>query len=434
LLAGVAALVACATACETAGAGAAEWSPPALLSTCAGNGAPAVVFPSDSPTHATGPGAVLWPAVPGCSGGAATQVAAVGPDDVPARPRPLALTGATAARGPYGRVVMAGAALSGRSVAVVQGTAGATLAASSQPGGPPLALASAYLGDVALASAQPSGRGGLRFRVERWFARSFGPWREIVPSGAISEPVLALDYRSDLLAVWRQRGAILARDEPASGRVEPLQRLAGAAGAVHVAALRSDDNRAIVAWSVQRAGVTSVYLDQSAPGVRFVRPQLLERYRNPYGMAAPAASPQLVRLRSESVMLAWQGASAGSWVVRAAPVDQLGLRQVTTLTPPSGNALLAALAPAPDGGALALWTEPLGAAGGTPDLHDAAIAGAGGIDTFPGLATFGPPEAIAPPGPNESPQLAVDPRTDAALAVWRTDGGELEYAIRNPAG
>ncbi|HEX5223666.1 MAG TPA: hypothetical protein VFW29_00925, partial [Solirubrobacteraceae bacterium] len=316
---------------------------------------------------------------------------------------------------------------------LVEGVAGSSLMplAAAAGSAAPLTLTTAYLGDVAFGASGAGG--GLRVRIERWFAHAFGPWLQIETRGAVTDPTLALDYRTDLTAVWQERGAIYARDLPASGAPQPRLRLASAPGRVHIAALRSDDNRAIVVWSEQRAGTTRVYLDQSGTGVRFGAPQLLERFQNPYGSAAPAASPQLVRLRSESVMVAWAGASAGHWAVRAAPIDQLGLRRVSTISPEGTDALLAALAPAPDGGALALWTEPQ-LRGGAPNPHSVAIAAARGIDTNPGLAAFAAPERVAAPGPYAAPSVAVDPRSDRALAVWREAGGALRYSLRTPPG
>ena len=56
---------------------------------------------------------------------------------------------------------------------------------------------------------------------------------------------------------------------PASGRRLAAQRLGPAGAGTRIAALLSDDNRAIVIWSTERRGATDVYLDQSATGPRF---------------------------------------------------------------------------------------------------------------------------------------------------------------------
>ena len=129
-----------------------------------------------------------------------------------------------------------------------------------------------------------------------------------------------MDYRSEVLAVWVQGGTLYARLLPGQGAARPAERLARVGAHPHIAALLSDDGRAIVAWSEQRGARTSVYIDRSGSGVRFRAAELLERFEDPDGLTAPAASPSLVRLSSESVMLAWAGASAGHWVVRTASV------------------------------------------------------------------------------------------------------------------
>jgi hypothetical protein len=424
------------------------WSAPAPLTACAGAAQPArIVFPSDSPTHRTGAGLLAWANGPACPGGEGTRVSAIGPGDVPvaaaraaagaAAGALLALRSFALAGAPSGSVAIAGVSVHGAGAALLEGRAGAPLlspgvTAGAGAGGAPV-LASAYLGDVALA-APARAQEGLRVRVQRWYASSWGPWRTLAASGGVSSPTLALDYRSDVLALWQQGGVLYARDLPASGPPGKLQALARVAPGAHAAALLSDDNRAIVAWSEQRGAQVSVYLDQSAGGVRFGPPQLLERFPAPGGLAAPAASPALVRLRSESVMLAWAGAAAGRWVVRTAPVDQLGLQSTGTLAAPAGSALLAGLAPGPDGGALAVWTEPQAGADGAPDLDRQAIAAARGIDTRPGITSFGPRELIAPPGPFTQPTVAFDPGSGRALAVWKQRGGGLLYALRGVGG
>ena len=274
-----------------------------------------------------------------------------------------------------GQVVLAGFAstLHGQAQLIQGPAAGPFAAAAGAPAGAgaPLALDSAYLGDVALAAGSPAAPGAIGVSIERHLAHRFNPRIAIRAGGGgpVRALSVALDYRSDAVAVWEQGGYVYARDQPASGTARAAQRLGRSGPEVHVAALRSDDERAIVAWSDERAGVTSVYLDLSAAGARFGAPVLLERFTDPQGLAPPAASPRLVRLRSESVMLAWAGAAGGRWVVRTAAVDLLGVRAVTTIAAGpggSGDALLAGLAPAPDGSALALWSEPARAASGSP--------------------------------------------------------------------
>jgi hypothetical protein len=428
----------------------ASWSPPATLSPCPAAGPAHATFPRESPTHATGQGAVVWAAAPhACPAGAGTVVAPIGAGDTPGAPSyartasgakltlrpPLALAPA-----PHGELAIAGSASAptrGDGV-LVQGSAGGPFAPLGTIAGvlTPNALATGYLGDVAAASPTGGGgaRSGARIDVERYFAHTLSPSR-IVPAsaGAVQALTVSLDFRTDAIAAWRQSGALYAHDLPASGRPQPTQRLASAGPATRIAALISDDNRAIVAWADERAGTTSVYLDDSATGVRFGKPQLLDRFTNPGGLPYPSASPRLTRLSSESVMLAWSGARDGHWVVRTAAIDLNGLRKVSTISTPGTDALLDDLQPGPDGEAIALWSEPQRTPDGRLDLGDQAIVAARGIDARPGTTIFGGPEQVAPPGPNSDATLAFDPSSDRALALWLGAGGDVDYAVRSPA-
>jgi hypothetical protein len=437
-------------AAPAAGSTPAAWSPPATLGQCPAAGPAHAAFPRDKPTHATGRGAVVWAAAAhGCPGGAGTLIAQIGGGDVPATPSyvrtpsgaklalrpPLALAPA-----PHGELAIAGSASAptrGDGV-LVQGSAGGPFAPLGTIAGvlSPNALFTAYLGDVAAASPTGggSGRGGSRIDVERYYAHTLSPSR-IVPSssGAVQDLTVSLDFRTDAIAAWRQNGALYAHDLPGSGRAQPTQRLASAGSATHIAALISDDNRAIVVWADERAGKTSVYLDDSATGVRFGAPQLLERFTNPSGLPYQAGSPRLTRLSSESVMLAWSGAQDGHWVVRTAAIDLNGLRKVNTISAPGADALLSDLQPGPDGEAIALWSEPQRTPEGKLDPGNQALLAARGIDARPGITIFGQPEPIAPPGPNGSATLAFDPASDRALALWLGAGGYVNYAVRTPA-
>jgi hypothetical protein len=426
------------------------WSQPAFLGGCPARGAPRVLFPSDAPDHASGPGAVLWDASPGCPGGEGARVSAIGPRDVPAAaalPRtpaghrlslfgPLALAGA-----PHGEIVIAGARAPGMTAPqeIVQGPASGAFSplTATQGSTASIALATAYLGDVA--SASLAGGSGtqevIRLQVERHFAHRFAAALPVSRPGAgrVEALTVALDYRSDALAVWSQAGAIYARDLPAAGARPASQRLAGTGPHPVIAALLSDDNRAIVAWAEQQGGQTSVYLDRSGAGVRFGAPKLLERFFDPTGLAPPSSSPRLVRLSSESVMMAWAGAAGGHWVVRSAAIDLRGVGPASTISMPGGDALLADLAPGPDGEALLLWTEPAQTPSGLPDSAREAIFAARGTDDHPDRTRFGAPEEIAAPAENSYATVAFDPDSDRALAVWQGEGGQIAYSIRTPS-
>jgi hypothetical protein len=436
-----------APAADVLAAPATPWSTPASLSACPANPGAQVVFPRDSPSHATGPGAIVWNSSSACPGGEGARVAAIGANDVPgpasiphdAAGQTLAPRGTLSASGaPHGQLVIAGAgAPSSNSLLLIQGSATGPFAALGEPGGAtaPIALNTAYLGDIAAVSPPASHRGyrSLNIHVERFFAHGFT--RNVsagtAGDGSLQALTLAMDFRGEALAVWAQQGAIYARLLPNKGAPRPLQRLAYVGAHVQIAALLSDDNRAIVAFSEQRGTQTAVYIDRSAAGVHFQSPQLLEHFQDPGGRAAPAASPSLVRLSSESVLLAWAGASAGHWVVRSAPVDLNGVQTLSTFAAPGGDALLAGLAAGPSDDALLLWTEPLPTAGGLPDMARQAIFAARGTDTGPGRASFDEPEQVAPAGPVRDATVALDPASDRAVAAWQGEAATIDYSIRS---
>jgi hypothetical protein len=457
-LAGVA--LAC-SAPASATASPASWSPPAALGSCAAVGGARAVFPRDKPTHGTGRGAVVWSAARSCPQGAGTYVASIGAGDVPGSPSYALARGGgklalraplTVAPAPHGQIAIAGSGGARGGArgggALVQGPAGGPFSPLGALAGAaaPNALFTAYLGDVGLATPIAGGldNDGLELRIERYYARSLSPTITVAgQGGAIESPTVSLDFRTDAILVWRQAGALWARALPASGRTQPTQRLAASPRAPRVSALISDNNRAMVAWADEESGHTSIYFDYSASGVRFGSPQLLERFANPAGIPYPQTSPRLVRLSSESVMLAWTGAQDGRWVVRTAAVDLHGLGKASTISDPTSNALLSDLQPGPDGEALALWGEPQSAADGTLDLGTQALVAARGIDARPGITIFGGPEQLAPAGPAGVPTLAAeqksdatlafDPSSDRALALWRGTGERIYYSIRTPA-
>ena len=480
-----------------------KWSQPAILSACPGTGAPHVVFPEDSPTHGTGPGAIVWSVTAPCPAGAGVLVAPIiSATDLPGQPAaPRTAAGATialrgpvdATGGPRGRIVIAAASAGGSEpepepepgkdtkpgpgqdgkrapangrgtgtqaerntppggretrageLTLTEGVAGGQFTAPLALGGPAstFSFATAYLGDAALASlADPHDRTQVQLRVQRYYASAFAPPAKIsaaggdgsgdVGTGSITALTVALDFRSDRLVVFSRQGSLLARELPGKGAPRAVQRLGPSSPAgAHVAAVLSDDDRAIVAWTVRHGGQTSVYVSHSQPGVRFAAPQLLEEFADPPGLPGYVDSPLLVRLSSESVMLAWTGAVAGHWAIRAAAVDQNGVLPPSTISPAGRDALLAGLAPGPNDEALALWSEPQPSPAGL-DLGSQAIYAARGFDGYPEQVKFAAPELLAPPGPNSDATVAFDPDSDRAVAAWRTGAGALAYSVRAP--
>ncbi len=399
----------------------------------------------------------MWSDSERCPGGEGARVAALDAQDEPRAPatphtaagQPLAPQGTLVASGaPHGQILIAGSAPgAARDALAIQGAAAGPFDALAPAGGAsaPIALATGYLGDVALASPPAGGTnrpatgaggsgatGALAMHVERFFAHGFvrnvsGPTATTAPMHALT---LAMDFRSEVLAVWQQGASLYARLVPNKGAPRSIQRLASVGSHVQIAAVLSDDGRAIVAWSEQRGEESSVYIDRSATGVRFGTPQLLERLRDPDGLSEPAASPALVRLSSESVMLAWAGAAAGHWVVRTAPVDLNGVGAAGTIAATGTDALLAHLAAGPAGDAIVLWTEPAPTAAGPPDMARQAIFAARGFDDYPAHGIFGAPEQVAPPGPVSDATVAIDPDSDRAIAVWRGEADAVEYSLR----
>jgi hypothetical protein len=377
-------------------------------------------------------------------------VSVIGRDDAPARPTYARAAGAgklalqaplAVAPAPHGQIAIAGSAPGGDGAdgSLVQGSAGGPFSRLGTIAGQasPTALTTAYLGDVA--AAWPSAAGpqhaGVRVAIERYFAHALSAPLTIAGAhGAVHDLTVALAYRTDAIAVWTQAEAIYARDLPASGEQQPTQRLAAAGPHPTIAALISDDRRAIVAWSDERAGRTSIYLDVSADGVRFGAPRLLERFADPGGGTYPAASPRLVRLSSEGVMLAWTGVQRGHWVVRTAAIDLSGAPKPNTISSVGGEALLSDLASGPDDDAFVLWSEPQRTPRGTLDPGRRAIYAARGTDSAGGTTSFAGPELVAPPAPGGDGTIAVDPASDRALALWPASGGALDYAIRASDG
>ncbi len=450
-LAAVVLLTACSASPpqEAAAGGSADWSAPSTLSDCGGEH-PQVVFPTKEARQPSGPGAVVWGAAASCSGGAGARLATLTRLDLPragAPPRSpdgsvLAPPVLASAATPHGEIAILGAPAGPSGGELIQGPAGGAFTPRARGSGfsTPLAHDTAGLGDLAIAAPPRGGprSGPLRLHIERWYSHGFDRNEAVsARAGTVGALAVALDYRTDALLAWEQDGTLYARELPGRGAPQAIQRVASVGTDIDLAALLSDDYRGILAWSEQRGGHTSVYFDQSSVGVRFGAPKLLERFQDPAG-AAPAASapasaaPRLIRLSDESVMMAWEGAVAGRWVVHTAAIDQHGIGAPSTIAAADGDALLCGLAAGPDSEALVLWSEPQPGTGGQPDMQEEAIFAARGVDARPRRTIFGAPEEVAAPGPNVEATVAFDPASDRALAVWRQGTSALQYALRAP--
>ncbi len=402
-----------------------------------------MLFPSNEPGHRTGPGAIVWRAAAGCPGGEGARVAPIGA--LPAAgssagmaigpQTPLPVQGPLAVGvAPGGRVAIIGrpAGAGGASAVALQGHAEGPFAAI--PPGPlfttPFAATNGYLGDLAVAGGARGGR--LQLQVERFYATGFVRHELVAAGPGVRLLTPALDYRSDAMLVWEQGGSIVVQYLPASGPPGTPQRIAAAGPDLRIAALLSDDRRAVVAWSEQRGDTTDVYLDRSGKGVTFGVPRLLESFANPHGVAPPPASPSLIRLSTESVMLAWSSLVNGRWVIRSAAVDQDRVGPPTTTSAGNGDALLADIQPGPRADALLLWTEPATGttrAGGTTEQAIYATRGFRGVGS---RIVFEASEELAPDAPNSEATVALDPDSDRAVAVWR-EGQLLRYSVREAA-
>ncbi len=414
------------------------WSAPAALSACAAAGGARVLFPSESPTDRTGPGAIVWSAAPRCPGGAGARVSVLGRGEMPGRSTlPRSTAGAViapygaleASAAPRGQIVIAGSRPANPSeLLLIQGAAGGPFSVLPEvaSASSPASITRAYLGDVALESTPTSGSGGLRVQRERFFAQNFAAPVTASPGGTPSDPTVALDFRTDTLATWIQGSSLYARYLPTKGYPRAIQRLATVAPGTQVSSLLSDDGHGIVAWTETRGPRVSVHLDISGAGVGFGAQKVLESFDAPDARRPPTA-PLLLRLRSEAVMIAWTGASAGHWVLRSAPVELGGLGTVDTYAPGGQDAMLQALAAGPDGEALMLWDQSQGPAAAS------AIYAARGFQALHRRVVFETPELIQGPATNSLATVAIDPSGDDAVAAWRGAHGAIEYSIRAAA-
>lgn len=440
LLGGVVLVVAIGVLAVAAGRGKSAdlWSSALLVDRCPGEGAPTIAFPHDGPQQRTGEGALVWVRGGACAGGRSLRIAALDSDEragpnqnVPLTPAPtsptLALTGA-----PAGRVLLAAAGT------LREGTVqrGPAMDTAAPPASGPLALTTAYRGQTAALYALRAGRGSALF-LRRDPASASGPSTTPVAASATAPDALAvaLDYRTDALAVWTQDGNVFARSLPRSSSPAPTQRLGSCGARPRLAALVSDDSRGIVACMTSDRGYTRIYAEISRPSVRFGALTPIEGYRDPHGEAPPPESLRLVRLSSERVLLAWPGALDGHYVVRVAHVAVSGVGPpITIAAPAGGDAFLADLAAGPRADALVLWTQRLaarhGEADGAAGEAGQQLLAAYGRLTSAGRPSFGAREEVARGAAAGSARVAFDPASDRAFAAWRTSAGELASATR----
>jgi len=115
--------------------------------------------------------------------------------------------------------------------------------------------------------------------------------------------------------------------------------------------------------------------------------------------------------------------------VRAAPVVFAATRPTTLLSDPSRDAVLADLAPGPAAEAVALWRSPAGTS--AAGAHGSELWAARTFIARGDRLLSGRRARIAAAGANGAASVAVDPRSDRAVAVWRTQGAHprIAYAV-----
>ncbi|HEV2981426.1 MAG TPA: hypothetical protein VGX51_08335, partial [Solirubrobacteraceae bacterium] len=172
---------------------------------------------------------------------------------------------------------------------------------------------------------------------------------------------------------------------------------------------------------------TTIYIDLSAPGVRFGAPLRVASFADPALAGRQPGSLALVRLSSENVVMAWTQRERGRYVVRAAPAVYAATRPSALLSDPRSQSLLSDLAAGPAGEAVAVWRASPGAE------FDAEHAQLWSARTFiarhdrPGALA---PQLLAPAGANYEARVALDPATDGAVAAWLAGAPHpaVEYA------
>ena len=215
---------------------------------------------------------------------------------------------------------------------------------------------------------------------------------------------------------------------PASGRIRSLSDSASPPPrrGAQIAALLSDDNRAILAWAETRAGVTRVYAELSAPDVRFGAPRLLERFADPGGMAPPVAPrascawpPRVGDARLDGRRIRALGRALPP------PWTSTACARSTRSPTPGRNALLADLAPGPAGEASAVERTGRSASAASERATRRCMRLAA-IDRLPGAHGLHGSRADhrrrARRARTAKPPSASTPTPTGRVAAWRTAG------------
>jgi hypothetical protein len=455
------AAVAAGIVLSSAGASPGSWSAPATLATCGAATAPKVVFPFKAPDQLVGSGAILWLGASSCGGAAATiEVAAVDGDDRPQTPRPLlaGAAGRTRLVAPLyavgtatGEIVsVAGAAaasaLGSPEAVAADGPATGALERLRPLGGPDTLVATmdGFIGDTDVATIARAADGGYEIvvRAQRHYAETLHG-RRVLLVGAARPTALALgmDFRADRLVVWAQRGQIWAQDITNDGRIRARQLLGPSGYKPQIAAVLSDDDRAFVIWTDEPApgagGVSRILLAHSAFGPTFHGARTLASFSEPAGVRLTPGAIGAERLSDEGVALLWPAMVDGSYVVEVAGVTETGVRPPSTLAEAGQDVRLAAVATGPENELVVVVALAPRSASGFDQLHQELLATRSDVVRATTGLGFGPLEVIAPSGPNIDPSVAIDPRSDTALAAWQTSATgvpQIDYALGAGSG
>ena len=442
-LASLATLLAALAVAVAAAAGAAIWSSPATIGTCAPAVGPKVVFPYRTPQSASGRGAILWlGAVPHCGSSPTLDAASLHSDDLPSIARTF--TGSSGVLAPLvtawtsaGQVVAAFGTAAG--AVFGEGDAGRSLGPLAPLGGPGglVATADGYIGDaVVVNTVRRGGEQLIELRPQRHYDGSFErPVTLAVGPAPIVALSVAMDFRADSIVLWAQGGIAYARWITNDRHVFPTRTLGPAGYAPQLAAVLSDNNHAFVMWTDEpppgSAGTATIYLEHSGDAVTFASPRVLRSFTEPAGQRLTPGAIALERLApSEGVLAAWTWVSGGDFVVSAAGLVSAGPLRTQTLAQPGADLRLAALASGPRDDAVAVLEQAPRAARGFDATHQAILA----ARSAGGRVAFETPVQLAPAALNSAPSVAIDPASDRAVVAWQTTpaGGvpQVAYAVR----
>ena len=254
----------------------------------------------------------------------------------------------------------------------------------------------------------------MQLRVQRHHAHRFAAPAEVGATGAGRRLVRRSRSRSTSAPTARRllpARLPFARELPGKGapHARPTAWAEPSLGRA-VAAVISDDDRAIVAWTVRHDGQTSVYVSQ-LPARRSLHAAAAAR-----SISRPSRPARLRRLAPpRAPLLGERDARVDGRGRRALGDPRRGDRPCAACSrrarsrPPAGTRCSPASRRAPNDEALALWSEPQPTAAGL-DLGEQAIFAARGFDGYPEHAEFARPRTARPAGTEQRSDRRLRPR------------------------